>query len=266
MHQMDYAMRKKTFLYEPLCYCCNYTKAIISHACCPSVHTPTQFSLFLFLTKVFFKTNISDSVVRLGNFMQLRSSSLKSSFPTKRTKQGMAQLITSVDSLSWIAKYLDFFNTSVSYSSTSIALSSILRWTVSLGNGIRSSFWAACRAKSCLTADRMRALLCFTNSYAMVIIFCFNTSREIIYDAWRSDFSVVAIVSFAWKTVLAASPASCSALVGGCKGTVHVRYCHWPVPPVRHSLRKQPRDPQCKQRWAPHRPLVTFRKEYKSRV
>ena len=39
------------------------------------------------------------------------------------------------------------------------------------------------------------------------------------------------------KTVLTASPASCSALMDGCKVTVHAQCCH-DSPPVQHSLRK----------------------------
>jgi len=52
-------------------------------------------------------------------------------------------------------------------------------------------------------------------------------SKEYIHDAWSSDFSVVATISFAWKLALAACPTSCSALMVGCKGTVHARCCHW---------------------------------------
>jgi len=56
-----------------------------------AVHTLTQFSQSLFLTKVFFnKTNIFDLMVHPGNLMQHRISSLKYLFPqiTHETKNG----------------------------------------------------------------------------------------------------------------------------------------------------------------------------------
>jgi len=96
---MDYAMSKQHFFMRYFFNFCNYTKVIISHACSRMRHS---FPSLFFFTEVFFdilRLNISDLVVHPGKFMQHRSSSLKSSFPIKRTKQGkMAQLVTSVDS------------------------------------------------------------------------------------------------------------------------------------------------------------------------
>jgi len=52
-------------------------------------------------------------------------------------------------------------------------------------------------------------------------------------------------------TKLAACPASCSVLMGECKGTVHTRCYHW-LATSADSLRKLSRGPQCKQvQWVP---------------
>jgi len=68
MLQMDYAMSKQHYFIRHFFNFCNYTKAIISHAWLrPPGYGPV---------------NISDPVVRPGNFMQRRSSSLKSFYPT----------------------------------------------------------------------------------------------------------------------------------------------------------------------------------------
>ena len=63
-----------------------------------------------------------------------------------------------------------------------------------------------------------------------------------------------------WKAVFATFPASCSALMSGCKGRLRVRPYHWPAP----------NDCECSH-WNPAqgsghgspRPLVTLQREYK---
>ena len=52
--------------------------------------------------------------------------------------------------------------------------------------------------------------------------FCHALTR---HKSWyRLDSIPGRVIPKTWKTVLAACPASCSALTGGCKGTVHVRF------------------------------------------
>ena len=76
-------------------------------AAAPLVHTPTQFpESVLFFQKISFRTqNICNPVVCPGKLMLQRSSSLTSVIFLYLARQSRTpQLLTSVDSLSWIAQ------------------------------------------------------------------------------------------------------------------------------------------------------------------
>ena len=69
------------------------------------------------------------------------------------------------------------------------------------------------------------------------------------------------VIPKTWKTVLVACPASCSALMGGCKRTVYARCCHWLATSVAFTAKATAWSTGYASGNGRRRPLVTLRKE-----
>jgi len=68
------------------------------------------------------------------------------------------------------------------------------------------------------------------------------------------------------KTAYAGCLASFSALMGGCKRTVHTRCCHWLATSAAFTAKAVTWSTAQASRNGRRRPLVTLRKEYRNRV
>jgi len=107
--------------------------------------------------------------------------------------------------------------------------------------------------------------LCFAIFVCRRIMLCnmAQVTRALATNTGRLGSIPRRVVPKTWKTVLAPCSTSCSALMGGCNGTLHARCCHqlvtsaaftakiaaWPTAQASGNGRR--------------RPLVTRRKEYR---
>jgi len=64
----------------------------------------------------------------------------------------------------------------------------------------------------------------FSNWWFSVTNLCIPAKRVQLVGC--APLKLGRVIPKAWKTIPVACPTSCSALMGGCKGTVHVRCCH----------------------------------------